>query len=33
MVVKRKLMYIFWCWLSLILLFMACDDMEDKPFT
>ena len=30
---KRKLIYIFWCWLSSILLFMACDDMEDKPFT
>ncbi|MEY8684899.1 YncE family protein [Bacteroides sp. AN502(2024)] len=33
MVVKRKLVYIFWCWLSLITLSVACDDMEDKPFT
>ena len=30
---KRKLIYIFSCWLSSIILFVACDDMEDKPFT
>lgn len=30
---KRKLTYIFWFCLPLLLLFTACDDMEDKPFT
>ena len=30
---KRKLIYIFSCWLSFLILFVACDDMEDKPFT
>ncbi len=31
--VKRKLTYIFWFCLPLLLLLNACDDMEDKPFT
>ncbi|MDE6822743.1 MAG: YncE family protein [Bacteroides acidifaciens] len=30
---KRKLTYIFWFCLPILLLFTACDDMEDKPFT
>ena len=30
---KRKLIYIFSCWLPFLILFVACDDMEDKPFT
>ena len=30
---KRKLTYIFWFCLPLLLLLNACDDMEDKPFT
>ena len=30
---KKKLTYIFWFCLPLLLLFTACDDMEDKPFT
>ena len=31
--VKRKLTYIFWFCLPLLLLLNACDDMEAKPFT
>lgn len=30
---KRKLTYIFGFCLPILLLFTACDDMEDKPFT